>query len=247
MFGKPLLLHDSRLADAGFIDTDTMDGYDVKNLLDFRPYTWWRPRYMPQNIFIDSNGSADYWLVYGHDLFTQGATIELRGSNDLFITEDVLIDSITPTDDEPFLRTFNTVTYNFWRIRLTGSGFPAIAIIAFGNKLEFPRRLINGFDPVGKKSQGQINRSVKGHPLGTVIDYELWKQPIKLRNIDINWLRNNWLPAYDSHLKSVPSVFAWDPVEHASELYLVNPVSEFDSPHIGGQFCTLSFDLEGVA
>jgi hypothetical protein len=248
MIGFPTILHDSRLADGVLTASGTAAGYDVSFLTDFRPYTWWKPDALPAtaDMIGAAAGSADYALIYGHDLGTQGATVEIRGSDDGFAADDNLIASVSPGNDDPILLQFNTATYDDWRLRITGPSVPAIAIAAIGMKLTFTRRLQKGFDPIGRKVSGQTTRSVKGQPLGAVYDYEEWSESVHFRNLTMTWVRGTWKSAFDSHLKNLPFVFAWDPDDHADEIYLVQPLTSYKTPHQGGEFADLQFQLSGV-
>lgn len=248
MFGRPQLLFDNRFADAQPVASSTAVGYNVANLADWRPYTWWQPDSLPATVTVDSGApaAADYLVVYGHNMGTHGATLELRGSTDNFAASDDMIASISPADDLPFLVQFASSLYRYRRLRITGATAPSLAIAAAGSALELPRHLPTGFDPLGRKMHGVSNRSMKGHPLGQVFEFEEWSEAIQQRSVEQGWVRNTFLPAWLSHLRSTPFVFVWEPAEHADELYLVSSSGEFKAPHRGGQFCDLSFEVTGV-
>lgn len=245
---KPKILYENRLGDAVPVASSTAAGdFDVLNLRDFRPYTHWQPATMPATVTVDAGvaKSFDYLVIWGHDLFTQGATIELRKSNDNFVVNDVLVATQTPTDDKPFLLVFTSNSERYTRITLTGASAPFIAIAAWGVALQFPRYLPRGWDPIGRVVQGQLNTSVDGHPLGAVIDFEQWKRKISFRNLTWTFVRTTWLAAWNAHLRSSPYVIAWDPVDHADELQLVRSVGSFATPHQNGDHTDLEFDVVG--
>lgn len=250
MTGMPLVLYDNRFADAMPAASGTASGdYAVANLTDWRPYTWWQADVLPATVTVDCGAAqaADYCAVYGHDLGTQGATLEVRYSSDNFAADDNLAATITPSDDKPFILTFSSQSARYWRARITGSAPPSLAIVAIGARLELPRRLRTGFDPTARSPQGKFNRSMKGHPLGSVVDYEEWSERIRLRNVTWDWIRNTWQPAWNAHLGTLPWLFAWDPVDHASELYLVGSVRGYKSPIAKGTFADLEVMISGVA
>src|SRR3954464_7747325 len=102
---SPKFLYDNRFNDAVPVASTTAAGdFNVLNLLDFRPYTWWKPTALPATVTIDSGSAkaADFAMIYGHDLFTQGATLEIRKSTDNFAANDVLVATKTPTSNDPF-------------------------------------------------------------------------------------------------------------------------------------------------
>ncbi len=237
MNGLPIFMFDNRFADNALTASSTAAGdFDKNYLVDWRPYTWWQPTSLPATITVTAGTvkSVDYVLVWGHDLGTQGATLELRGSTDDFSASDVLVQSWSPSNDDPFIAILSSTDYDYWRWRITGSTVPSLAILAAGEKMELPKYLRQGFDPLGRESVGKTNTSVDGHPLGQAIDYEKWAQTITLRNVTWSWIRNTFEPAYDVHLKLKPFGFAWDPTDHATEIYLLSPAGKFQTPHKGG-------------
>lgn len=245
---KPAIFYDNRLADAAITASTTASGYAADNLSDWRPYTWWQPTALPATLTVDSGAAAaaDYALVYGHDLFTNGCTVEVRGSTDNFAASDVLVASSTPADDEPFVVTFASASYRYWRLKITGSTVPSLAIAAIGAQLELAQYLPQGFDPVGREVQGQRNRNENGQPLGRVVDFEQWKQSITLQRVTWSWLRATFLPAWREHLRSSPFVFGWDIGTYAADIKLVTAGPQISSPHYSGSTCDLKFEISGV-
>lgn len=247
MNGLPLILYDNRFNDATPVASSTAAGFNVLNLRDWRAYTWWKPSAMPATVTVDcgSAKNGDYCVVYGHDLGTKGATLEIRGSTDNFGASDVLVATKTPADDKPFLLTWASVSYRYWRKKITGATAPSMAIAAVGAALQLPRRLTRGFDPLGRTVRGQANRSEQGHPLGKVLEFEEWAESIKLRNMTWSWLRTTWKAAWDAHLRANPHVFAWDPTDHADELYLVSIEGQYSTPHQVGEYADLEYKVVG--
>lgn len=242
------IFHESRFDDAIPVASTTATGFDVLNLLDWRPYTKWQPTALPATVTVDcgSAKSADYCVVWEHDLFTQGATLEVRGSTDNFSASDVLEATVTPTDNKPFLLEFTSASYQYWRIRITGTTMPTLGVAAIGVALEFPKGLTENFDPVGRMPKGVFNKSVAGMPLGRTVQYEEWAQSLSFQNLTWAWLRSDWEPAWDAHLKSEPFVFAWDSAGHAAEIVLVTVKNGFKTPHKAGSLASLTLDLVGL-
>lgn len=247
---QPKLFYDDRFADATPVasTTDATADFAVAYLSDWRPYTFWKPTALPATVTVNSGSAkaADYFLIWGHDLFTQGATIELRGSTDNFGASDVLVATKTPTDDEPFLVEFGSVSYQYWRFRITGVTMPTIAIAVAGAALTIPSYLPNGFDPIGREVIGSINTSKEGHPLGKTLDFEKWQTKLTFELLTWTWLRATFLPAWNSHLRSKPFVFAWESTSYGDELRLVVTDKKFDSPHRSGSYCDLTLSVFGV-
>lgn len=245
----PKILYDSRLDDGTLTASTTATGYAAANVTDWRPYTKWQPTAMPATLTVDcgSAKSADYWLIYGHDLFTKGATIQLRGSTNNFTTSDVLVDTFTPSSDDPFVRFISTATYRYWRLRVTGASAPTLAIASVGLLLDVPMYLSVGFDPLGRTPKGTYNRSEQGHPLGRVVRYEEWSEELRFQSLTWSWLRSTWIPAWEAHLRDDPFVFMWDPSGHPAEINLVAVDGGYKTPHSVGSYADLSFKVVGVA
>ncbi len=248
MIGFPKILYDNRFKDALPVASSTAAGdYNVLNLRDWRAYTWWKPAAMPATVTVDCGAAkaADYAILHGHNLGSLGLTAEVRASTDNFAASNVLVDTVSPANDEPLLRTFASVSYRYWRWNFTGASAPTIAIAAIGAALTMPRRLQKGFDPLGRKLKASTNRSEAGHALGRVIEYEEWNEKLKFGNLTWSWLRATFVPAWKAHLRSEPFGFAWDHVDHAGETYLVMAKDAFKSPHGDGEYLDLDFELTG--
>lgn len=245
---KPTFFYDNRLSDATLVASSVASGFAAASVTDWRPYTWYKPNTLPATLTVDcaSAKAADYLLVYGHNLYTKGCTVEVRGSTDNFAASDVLVASKTPTSDAPFLVLFNSVAYRYWRLRITGAAAPSLAIVSIGARLVLPTYLPQGFDPRARKVEGQNNTNENGQPLGQVIQFESWKQRIRLERVTWSWLRNTWEPAWNAHLRSKPFGFAWETDLFPEDIKLVKTGLGFDSPHSAGGTCDLSVELSGV-
>jgi len=252
--GFPKLLFDNRFSDAVPVASDTAVGnFEAANVADMRSYTWWQPATLPATLTVDCGAAkaADFAAIYGHDLHTQGATIEVRGSTDNFVASDVLVATVAPASDDPFLLEFASVNYRYWRLKITGITIPSIACVLIGSAFVMPKYLGAGFDPLSRtlitpSSSGSSNVNENGQPLGKIIDYEQLLQTLSFGNISWSWLRASWQPAWRSNLRGSPFIFAWDSVNYPTELYLVSTADAYTSAHQQGGLATLSFDVSGV-
>lgn len=246
--GVPRIYYDNRLRDAAPSASSTMAGYDVLNLRDFRPYTWWQAETLPATVSVDcgSAQAVNYWGLYGHNLATYGCTIQLRGSTDNFVSSDVLVDSCTPSTNSPFIRTIGSTSYRYWRQRITGASPPKVAIALMGASLDLPVYMEEGFDPTMRNPEGIYNRSVKGHPLGRVTEYEEWAAQLKFGLVSWSWVRQSWTPAWTTWLRDNPFLFAWDLDSYPAEVFLLVAKDKFTSPHKPGSYADLNVDVVGV-
>lgn len=246
---RPKFLFDSRLNDAIPVASSTAAGaYDVLNLRAWRPYLWWKPAAMPATVTVDSGSAkaSDYALIYGHDLATKAATVEIRGSTDNFGASNVLVATSTPATDLPLMLTFGSVSYRYWRVRLTGAAAPSLAIAAVGVALEAPVYLEDTFSPIDRKVQGQTNRNENGHPLGRIVNFEEWSETVTLRNVSWTWARNTFMPAWKAHLRGSPFGFIWDSALYPGDVLLVQAGDEVRIPHRAGSLCDVEISLQGV-
>ena len=232
----------ANLLTAAMTASTTATGYAVANLVDWRSYTRWKPTAAPATLTMDcgSAQAADYGFVYA-----EAGTYQVRGSTDNFSASDVLLGTITLTATGPGLVVFASVSYRYYRITST-TGTPEVGIAAIGAALEMPVPLDAGFDPVGRRVMGQINRSVGGHSLGRVIDYEEWSEKLKFSWCTWSFYRNTFLTAWIGHLRSKPFGFCWDPASYPGEVRLVTAGDSLDIPHQPGSYCDIGFEVKAV-
>lgn len=246
---NPRLFYDNRLADSTPVASSTAAGnYAAANVADWRAYTWWKGNVLPATLTVDCGvaKAADYALLLGHNMKSVGASLEVRGSTDNFSASDVLVASGTPATDDPYLLTFGSVSYRYWRHTFTGATPPSIAIAAIGAVLEMPVGLALGFDPLGREAMGQSNRNENGHPLGKVIDYEQWVANLMFEKLAWSWIRGTFLPAWRANLRGTPFVFGWETSAYGAELVLVTTGMQWSTPHFSGSFADLALKVSGV-
>lgn len=244
----PGFLYDNRLNEGTPAASTTGDDFDVLNLRDLRPYSFWRPTTLPATVTVDCGSPlpADFAAVCGHDLATRHCWIEIRGSTDNFSSSDVLLIKRKPDADVPLILPFASVEYRYWRIRINGQELPTLAIALIGEALRLPRRQVLGFDPVARSARTMTNQSAGGYPLGKVTAFEEWRQKVALDVVQWAWLRETWLPAWREHLRDEPFLYAWDSTDHADEVYLVTTSGEFAAPTLGGDKCSFEVEISGA-
>lgn len=245
---KPRFFYDNRFADDVVSASTTASGnYYAGNIADFRPYTYWKPTALPATLDVDcgSARSADSAFIYGHDLFTQGATIEIRSSTDAFAASNVLQASSTPTSNNPFVLLFASASYRYWRIRITGTTMPYLAIGCVGVRLEPDGIMQANFDPLYRDLDGITNVSDNGQPLGKSINFAAWSHPITFNRVSWSWLRTTFIPAYNSWLRAYPFGWQWHAGVDSVPL-LCTMGDELRTPHYPNYTADVSFDLRGL-
>lgn len=217
-----------------------------------------------------TDGTVSLGTAYGTGTYS-GASIQDVGDGWYRVSVTGVVDSSSTTTDLFLLLDNNTdgssVSYTgdgasgfyVWGAQFeesssastyfaTGSAhtMPSLAIAAIGAKLEPTTWLLQGFDPIGRTVESSTNRNANGQPLGRVIDYERWQQTITLQSVSWSWLRNTFEPAWESHLRSSPFGFCWEPDSYAAEVRLVVAGDKVDTPHRSGLLADLSIELSGV-
>lgn len=246
----PKILFDNRFDDGTPTASGTAAGnFNALNVRDWRPYTWWKPSSAGGWIDVDcgSAKSADCVAIVGHDLGSKSGIVNVQAADDAaFSVNHVIPVNGVSVPNGPFFRAFASVSRRYWRFYLQGSSAPQVAVVAIGTALAMPRPLSRGFDPVGRTVQGTSNRSEKGHPLGRSVEFEDWSATLDFALLTPAWLRATWVPAWTAHLRSKPFVFCWDPGDHADEARLVTAGEAFRAS-TQGAYCSLSFDVSGIA
>jgi hypothetical protein len=244
----PFIAWDNRFADAVPVASSTALGAAV-NLSDFRPYRQWQPVTLPATVTVNCAGakSADSLSVYSHNLFTGGCTIEVHGSTDNFATSDVTVATKTPTSNLPFVLNFTSASYQYWRIRITGTSAPTLSICALGVGMEFEVGLNYGYGPLDSAAVKQFNQSETGQPLGSVTMFDGFAQTLSFPVVTPAWLRSTFMPAWKAGLRDGMFLFSWKLNSYPDEILLLNSGGKFSAPPISPDYCSLSFDVTGVA
>ena len=242
---KPKFFYDNRFDDATPVASTTAAGdFNVLNLRDWRPFTWWKPTAVPATVTVDS-GSAqarDYFLVYG-----EAGTYEARGSTDNFSASNVLLATIVLTATGLGLAVFASASYRYTRLTIPSGSPPAVAIAAIGTALEAPVWFEDSFSPIDREVHGHTNRNEAGHALGRIVNFESWQSQILLKNVSWTWARDTFLPAWKAKLRGQPFGFCWEPASYSGDVRLVAAGEKFAVPHRSGSRCDVRFDVEGVA
>ena len=242
---KPRFLYDNRFSDATPVASSTAAGdFNVLNLRDFRPFTWWKPASIPATVTVDS-GSAkarDYFLIYA-----EAGTYEARGSTDNFSASNVLLATIVLTATGLALAVFNSASYRYTRLTIPSGSPPAVAIAVIGAALEAPVFFDGSFSPIDRKVHGHTNRNENGHALGRIVEFESWESDILLKNVAWSWARDTFVPAWKASLRGSPFGFVWDSDLYPGDVRLVAAGEKLSVPHRAGSLCDVEIDVEGVA
>ena len=168
---NPMIFWDNMFAQGTPTATDTASGYDIVNVADYRPYTYWYgasagTKYLYPNVAC----SFDSLFIMGHNLSTAGAIISVEYSLDNATSWTEALAPFTPDDDTAIFKTFTKIrnvgdylvdslgdyitdehgdyiasaTAKYARIKIDNcSVAPYCAIAMVGERMTFPCGLLN--------------------------------------------------------------------------------------------------------
>ena len=221
---KPIILAENRLLDGTPTATDTATGYDVLNLIDLRPFTFWQAgSHGTKYITVDCGAAAkaDCIAMIGHNLYTADADVSVEVSADNFAAETIEgLAAFTPTSDRAFLKTFTERNKQYWRIKIVTAATAAkIGVLLLGSRLDFPRYPAANFDPSPERLNGIAARSKAGHMIGATLKNISHEIRVEFRSLTPTWFDNTFKPVWDAHLSQLkPFFFSWDNENHPADV-----------------------------
>lgn len=250
---NPYILYDNRLADGTPTATTTASGYDVKNLTDWRPYTYWKAGSNAiQYITIDCGAakSADSLAIYGHDLLTRGAQVSVECSSDNFALDITqALAPFAPSNNKAIFKTFTSQSKRYWRLKITNlTAACYIAILDIGPRLEMERPPLSDFDPIGEKPVSESEINVEGQLLG-VVNRIIEKRIDASFVVGDSWFNQTFLSAWDNHLSLLkPFFWANDIATYPDQVFLVRIAPDFSLqvPYMAPGYRRLSLEFVGV-
>lgn len=225
-------------------------GYEVGYMLNRLEGNYWLSTSTATQ-YINDTGSAgsgvdvDYLILYGHNLFTAGATVTLQYSSDNFSSD--VNDAFTgevPANDEVFFKTFASINADYWRLKISGAtAEPKITIGYWGVATEL-EHCTTSFDPNAQRNNAIVNRSETGYVVGV---YETFTE----RTQSFTWSKAE-LDIYDKLSMWFDTIgkqnffVAWDSDNHPTEVFLMYADGNFNCPYSqNGQYRDLSVVLTG--
>jgi hypothetical protein len=253
---KPLVLAQNVFELGTPSATDTATGYDVLNILDRRPYTWWQANaHGTKYITIDCGTptACDCLGVVGHNFYTCGATVSVECSADNFAAETIVaLAGFTVLTNLAFLKIFTTQTKRYWRIKIVTAAIAAKIAVAFlGPGVSFPRTLSvdKNSDPGPEKIIAESTRSKTGNLIGSALAYVSRIITVTFDVITPAWITNTFRPLWDTYLSQLYPVFwAWEITNHPTEVYFVKIPDNFNlsMPYTSSNYRSITLQFEGV-
>jgi hypothetical protein len=230
---KPVILGENIIELGTPVATDTAAGYDVLNIIDRRPYTWWQAGgFGTKYLTVDCGApvTADALGIYFHNLYTCAATISVECSSDNFAGDTtVALAGFTVTTDKAILKLFTSVSKRYWRLKLvTASVAARIAIAFLGDRVTFERYLSGNVDPCPEKILAESIKGNTGNLLGSTLRYIEVPIAWNFNNITPAWIESTFRPLWDSHLSQLKPVFlAWESTNRSTEVYFAKIPDDF--------------------
>lgn len=230
--GKPIILAENILERATTLTaTNTAVGFDVRNILDRRQYTFWQATSSGTRFITADMGvpvPADAFGLIGHNFGIAGTQITLQGSTDGTTWTDVVA-QFSLTNNKAILRTFTSLSRRHWRLRIiTTTSIPFLAVFFLGRRLEFPRYVMGEFDPQPEQIHATSAKSKAGYPLGAIVRYIRHNIHISFQNLTDAWVRTQFLPIWNEHLSQLKPIFwAWNLEDFPADVYFVSLPDNF--------------------
>jgi hypothetical protein len=191
--------------------------------------------------------TADYLIIFGHNLFTVDADVYLQYSDTgAYGGEEVsVISAYTVLSDDALLIEFTkSAAWRYWRLLLaTMTGTPFITLAIWGNKTELDYASAS-LDPHSMTARASVNITQGGYMAGTHTKHI--ERSLALRFTDADSTLYNKVKAWwdTSGLKNF--FVAWETANSPSDVYLMRPDTRFNNPLInGGSYRDISISLKG--
>jgi len=222
----PIILYDNRLTDGTPAATDTATGYDILNIIDLRPYTFWKgassgTKYITVN--CGSAKSADCLAIIGHNLYTAGATVSVESSPDNATWTERLA-GFVPTSDKALLKKFTSASAQYWRIKIVTAAVAAYVAVAFlGVKIQFDYPPETPYPPYSETPVADVKRNKNGHILGASTYNPMLELTAQFGFVSRTWLDAYFIPFWQNHARLFkPFFFAWDLDTYPADVFFVS-------------------------
>lgn len=235
--------------------TDTASGYDVNNIIDYRPYTYWVAASAgTKYITLDGSGNypGDTLGIAGHNLGTASAKLTVEFYNIGTTTWEVILDEFTVTSDKPIIKKFpSSKTAYDWRLKIvTASIAPRIGVMQISGRTEFP------YPPNAPLTHKQLTplfdsyESESGYLLGVNHKFTRLQLSHSWSNLSATFIDSTYLPMWEAHLaKGYPFFYAVDLDNAPNEVYYVR-IADGDvyapDKSIKDYYNTLNLNMVGV-
>jgi hypothetical protein len=213
---NPVILYRNILAQGALsvAGGDTAPGSDVLFLTEDRTFTDWAgdgPGTYYINLAAETALRADALGLAAHNLATVGGsvTVEISADGETWTPRTA---AKSPVADGVFLALFVPVAALFWRLKIVApDGAPRISVAYLGERLQFPYPPESPYTPFERTAKASTELSVKGHRLGTTLNYVTIAVKPKFKTLPRDFAFGDFLTFWETHAELYLHYFyAWD-------------------------------------
>lgn len=231
---NPIILAENILELGTPAATDTAAGYDVANITDRRPYTYWiagaaGTKYVTVDCGVAT--TADAIGFVGHNFYTSGAEVSVECSDDNFAAETIeALAAFTVTSDRAVLKTFTSKNKRYWRIKMVTAAVAArIGAVLLGDRVTFNTAPVAPFDPFPESVIAETARAKSGHIIASAKRYVSSRIVAEFKGVPNSWITGTFKTLWDTYLSELyPFFWAWDLTNYATEAYWVVLPEDFE-------------------
>lgn len=251
---NPIILADNRFLDGTPTATDTDAGYDVNNIIDLRPYTFWKAASVGTKYLtvgpLSPAKSVDTIGIIGHNLFTATASVSVESSvNGSSWTERLA--AFTPASDRAVLKTLTSVSAAYWRVKIVTASVAAYCgVVMLGVRLTFPYPPDAPHVPYSESIEAEATRSRGGNLLGNVVRYKPIEISPSFSTLARSWVTDTYKPFWDDYgSELMPFFYAWDLSVYPADVFFASMTEDavFAPPvSISAYYDSLKLSMRGV-
>ncbi len=231
--------------------TDAAAAFDILNLFDLRPYTYWQAAaFGTAYLYPNFSGKADAFGIVGHNLGTAEASVSIEYSaTGAWAGEEVeQLASFTPADDLAILKAFNQAD-GYWRIKIvTAAVVPFCGVVMIGEALQFPVTPDTPYVPFTEGTKGRAVESKTGQLLGVDISYFPISVKPRWSNLPRTFVFSEYADFWNDHARwRKPFLYGWDLDVFPEHVFFVRHKGKHGTPlSVLTLADRLSLDLVGV-
>lgn len=242
---NPLILYKNLIKTANSVyASSTAGGFSVLNLMDERPYTYWKAGVGGQQVItvtLNSPQSVDCMGICSHNL--KGAYVEFQAYTSYWQT----IAAKTAGEFSVVLKGQQVYASQF-RIVFTAGVSAYIGVLSLGKAIVFPERPQAPYNPFMESTESEINISKTNNQLGTdEKNNPVTCSPV-FTEVSRAWLKNEFEKFWTEHGKQGGWFFySWDNDNAGDEVLYVKFAKGFAySPaYKNSNYADLSLAFEG--
>lgn len=211
-------------------------------------FEFWQPQTMPATWTVDLGTAydVDYVGIAGHTIGSSGASVEVSHSTDGLNWTSFA--AIAPGDNLPLMFVDDVVFARYWRITVSGSAAPQIAVIYVGKVLAMERAIYGGVAPPNLSRDTVLKNAMSrgGRFLGQNYRRNGVKGNVSFTNLTPGFIRDE----FDLFVKSArrfPYFFAWRPLTYPREITYAWTDKDFAPSNKGtGRLMEVGWSLRGI-